>query len=103
MVGIDVAGTLARLAIIAVNFGVSVETGNAGLATSAIITGKTVAAYFISFLVHLATGGEIVGWEGQWTGTNQTIGRSSSGSVAVVALLTEFAMVTRRAVFAVLR
>lgn len=103
LVGIDVTGTLARLAILAVYFRVSVVTRCAGFTTGAVVTRKTIAAYLGSFLVHLATGGEVVRRDWQRTGTNETIGGCPSGSVSIVAFLAEFAVIPRCAVLAVLQ
>lgn len=103
LIGVDIARTFARLAVIVVHLRFAVVAGRAGFATGAVVTGQAIAANLIALVIHFAAGGEVVGSERQWTRANQTVRRRAHGSVAVVALLAQLAVVAGGAVLAVLR
>lgn len=103
MIGVNIAGALARLAIIAVYLGTAVITGGASLATCAVVSGQAVATDLIAFLVHLAAGGKVIGGDRQRACTNQTVRRCAYSGITVVALLAVLAMVADSTIFAVLR
>lgn len=102
MIGINIAGTFAGFTIFAISFRIPIVTGSAGFAASAIIARKTVAAYFVSFFIHLAAGGKIIRWNRQRTSANEAISGSSSGSVSIITLFAKFTMVTHCTIFAIL-
>lgn len=89
--------------MIAVHFRLAVVASGACLAAGAVIPRQTVTTDLVSFIVHLAAGGEVVGDKRQWTRTDQTVRRCAYGSVTVIALLAEFTVVTGSTVFTILQ
>lgn len=103
LIGVNIAGALARLAIIAVYLGISIVAGGASLATGTVISGQTVTANLIALLIHLAAGGKVIGGGRQRACTDQTIRRCAHSGVTVVTLFAEFAMIANGAILAILQ
>lgn len=103
LIGVNIAGALARLAVIAVHLGIAIVTGGAGLATSAIVSGQTGTANLIALLVHLAAGSKVIGGDWQRACTDQTIRRCAHSGVTVITLLAVLAMITDSAILTILQ
>lgn len=102
MIGVNIAGALARLAVIAVYLGITIVAGGASLATGAVVSGHTITANLIALLIHLAAGGKVIGGGRQRACTDQTIRRCAHSGVTIVTLFAELAMIANSAILAIL-